>query len=146
MCEMRSSKVFELIHQERLNNMICLLLSWEWKHSPKIKAAAGKIYIFYPRLRTPLLLGMTLRNSFFCCMSTWMFLKLAPVVDSSKEALSCLCVKCSEKSIQIISYGFFHRTGQIFLLKHKLKPLHLKHTIGFWFFHFSYTTVFRCCY
>lgn len=125
--------MFELIHQkERLNNMICLLLSWEWKHGPKIKAAAGKIYNFYPRIWIPLLLGMTLRNSFFCCMPTWMFLKLAPVVDSSKEGLSCLCVKCSEKSIQIISYGFFQKKfGQIFLLKHKLKPLHLKHTIGF---------------
>lgn len=55
-----------------------------------------------------------------------MFLKLAPVVDSSKEGLSCMCVKCSEKLIGIISYRFFYlRTVQIFLLKGKLKTLHL---------------------
>lgn len=55
--------MFELVDwKEGLSTMICPWLSWDGKHRPEMKALAGKIYMSYPRLWIPRLLGMTLRN------------------------------------------------------------------------------------
>lgn len=125
MCVTRFSKVFELRHKEESgSNMICLSLSWKWKHGPVITAVAKKMVMFILGFEYHGCLVWLWETHFsFACLT---LIKLVPVVSSLEEEGYSVCAKCWEKWIQIIRWGFLHRSGQIFLLKGKLKTLHLK--------------------
>lgn len=125
MCVTRSSKVFELRHKkESCSNVICLSLSWEWKHGPVIRAVAEEMVMFTLGFEYHVCLVWLWETHFsFACLT---LIKLVPVVNSSEEEGYPVCAKCWAKWVQIIRWGFLHRSGKIFLLKGKLKTLHLK--------------------